>query len=168
MTVTAVDKDAAARTMTLTAEFAAPAELVWSMIADPRRLERWWGPPGWPASFEDYSLTPGEFINYAMTGPAGEKSRAWFRVLAVDAPRSLDVEDGFTSDDGTVNSDMPSMTMRFDVSELGGGRAQLRIVTTFPSNEAMEQLVGLGMEEGMTAAAGQLDALIAEHLTTEE
>lgn len=162
MTITAIDRDPAARTLSLTAEFAAPVELVWQMIADPRKLERWWGPPGWPASFADYSLTPGEHIAYSMTGPDGERSNAWFRVLAVDPPRSLDVEDGFADQHGTPSTSMPTTTMRFDVVDLGGGKAQLKVVTTFPSLEAMEQLVAMGMEEGIRAAAGQLDDLVAE------
>ena len=58
MTVTAVHKDADALTMTLTAEFDAPPERVWDLWADPRQLERWWGPPGWPATFTSHDLAP--------------------------------------------------------------------------------------------------------------
>jgi len=35
-------------------------------------------------------------------------------------------------------------------------------VTRFPSVEAMEQLVQMGMIEGMKSAMGQLDAVLAE------
>ena len=45
MTVTAVRKDPETLTMTLTAEFDATPERVWELWADPRKLERWWGPP---------------------------------------------------------------------------------------------------------------------------
>jgi hypothetical protein len=34
-------------------------------------------------------------------------------------------------------------------------------VTTFPSVEALEQLIGMGMEEGMKAAMAQIDAVLA-------
>ena len=46
MTVTNVDKDLDARTLTITAEFDAPLERVWELWADPRKLERWWGRRG--------------------------------------------------------------------------------------------------------------------------
>ena len=59
MTVTNVHKDPDARTMTITAEFDAPVERVWQMWADPRQLERWWGPPTYPATFVDHDLSPG-------------------------------------------------------------------------------------------------------------
>jgi len=51
MTVVDSVKDIENLTMTITAEFDAPVERVWRIWADPRRLERWWGPPTWPATF---------------------------------------------------------------------------------------------------------------------
>ena len=44
---------------------------VWQLWADPRLLERWWGPPGFPATFEHHDLTPGGTITYFMSGPDG-------------------------------------------------------------------------------------------------
>jgi hypothetical protein len=35
-------------------------------------------------------------------------------------------------------------------------------VTTFPSVEALGQLLAMGMEEGLKAAMGQMDAVLAE------
>ena len=60
MTVTAVHKDPDALTMTLTAEFDASPERVWELWADPRQLERWWGPPTYPATFTAHDLAPGQ------------------------------------------------------------------------------------------------------------
>jgi hypothetical protein len=34
-------------------------------------------------------------------------------------------------------------------------------VTTFPSLEALEQLLDMGMEDGMKAAMGQIDGVLA-------
>ena len=55
MTVTAVRKDTEKLTLTLDAEFDAPAERIWQLWADPRQLERWWGPPTWPATVVDHA-----------------------------------------------------------------------------------------------------------------
>jgi hypothetical protein len=38
----------------------------------------------------------------------------------------------------------------------------MSIVSTFPSTEAMEQLLAMGMEEGLTLAIGQIDAILTE------
>ena len=74
MPVTDVTTDAEALTMTLTAEFAAPVERLWNAFTDPGQLERFWGPPGWPASFPRFDFTVGGRAVYAMTSPRGEKS----------------------------------------------------------------------------------------------
>jgi hypothetical protein len=37
----------------------------------------------------------------------------------------------------------------------------MELASTFPSVEAMEQLVAMGMEEGIREAMGQMDALLA-------
>jgi hypothetical protein len=38
----------------------------------------------------------------------------------------------------------------------------MSIESHFPSAAAMEQVLAMGMEEGLTAAVGQIDAIIAE------
>ena len=50
MTVTDVRKDPTALTMEIVSEFSAPIDRVWQLLADPRQLERWWGPPTHPAT----------------------------------------------------------------------------------------------------------------------
>jgi uncharacterized protein YndB with AHSA1/START domain len=55
---------------------------------------------------------------------------------------------------------MPSMTMKFTFQGTKTG-ARVQCVTRFPSLEAMEQLMQMGMEEGMRSAMGQLDAVLA-------
>ena len=59
MTVTAVRKDPASRSMSIAAEFDASPERVWLLWADPRQLERWWGPPTYPATVTSHDLTAG-------------------------------------------------------------------------------------------------------------
>jgi uncharacterized protein YndB with AHSA1/START domain len=58
MTVTGIRKDPGSRTMTLDAEFDAAPERVWQLWADPRQLERWWGPPTYPATVDRHDLRP--------------------------------------------------------------------------------------------------------------
>jgi uncharacterized protein YndB with AHSA1/START domain len=159
MTVTSVDKDTARLTMTITAEFDAPVERVWQLWEDPRQLERWWGPPEWPATVVDHDLTPDGQTNYFMTGPNGEKAHGWWRVLTVDAPRSLEFEDGFSVDLGVPNPDMPIMIIRVSLQEQAPG-TRMAIETTFPSRAAMDQLIEMGMDEGMAAAMGQMDDIV--------
>jgi uncharacterized protein YndB with AHSA1/START domain len=160
VTVTSVHKDPAALAMTITAEFDAPIERVWQMWENPRQLERWWGPPTYPATVVEHDLTPGGTVTYYMTGPEGDQHGGWWRVLEIEAPHRLEFEDGFADDAGRPNPDMPTMTTRVNLSEQPDGRTRMAIETKFPSLAAMEQMVEMGMEEGLTAALGQIDDLL--------
>jgi uncharacterized protein YndB with AHSA1/START domain len=160
MTVTSVTKDLDNLTLTLVADFDVPAERVWQLWADPRQLERWWGPPTHPATVEEHDLTPGGGVTYFMTGPDGERYRGWWRVASVNPPKSLEFTDGFADKDGTPVADMPVTTVQLQLTERDGGtRMELRSV--YDSREQMEQLMTMGMVEGLQQAVGQMDALLA-------
>lgn len=159
MTVKDVTKDPATLTLVVTAELAAPIERTWQLWADPRQLERWWGPPTYPATFTAHDLAPGGRVAYFMTGPEGDKHHGWWRVLAVDAPRSFEFEDGFADDTGAPNPDTPTTTVRVTMSE-EGGVTRMVLTSTFPSKEAMDQMVEMGMEEGLRESMSQMDAVL--------
>jgi uncharacterized protein YndB with AHSA1/START domain len=162
MTVTSVRKDPDALTMTLSAEFDATPEQVWQLWADPRQLERWWGPPTYPATFTRHDLKPGSRVEYHMTGPNGDQPHAYWDVLEADPPRRLVFHDGFAHEDGTPNDEFPRIDGRVTIDPIDGGRTRMTIASHFPSIEAMEQVLAMGMEEGLTEAVGQIDAILAE------
>jgi uncharacterized protein YndB with AHSA1/START domain len=160
MTVTNVDKDFDALTLTLVAEFDAPVERVWQLFADPRQLERWWGPPSWPATVEQHDLTPGGRVTYYMTGPEGQTSRGWWRIAAVEPPSALEFTDGFAGADGTPITDSKVTTVRIRLTERDAGtRMQMR--SAFSSREHMDWIVDMGAVEAYQASVGQMDAVLA-------
>lgn len=160
MSVTSVEKDFDSLTIILIADFDAPIERVWRLWSDPRQLERWWGPPSHPATVEKHDLTRGGDVTYFMTGPDGEKHRGWWRVTSVDPPSSLEFIDGFADLDGAPLADMPTSTVHMRLTEdESGTRMELRSV--FDSREQMEELVNMGVVEGLQQAVGQMDALLA-------
>ncbi|MGV1007863.1 MAG: SRPBCC family protein [Dermatophilaceae bacterium] len=160
MSVTSIDKDLDNLTLTLVADFDASADRVWRLWSDPRLLERWWGPPTYPATVQEHDLTPGGSVTYFMTGPEGELYRGWWRVTSVDPPKSLEFKDGFADLDGTPISTMPITTVHMQLTEHERGtRMQLR--SSFDSPEQMERLMTMGMDEGLQLAVGQMDALLA-------
>jgi uncharacterized protein YndB with AHSA1/START domain len=161
MSVTSVVKDREDATMTVTAELDSPVERVWQLWADPRQLERWWGPPTYPATFEEHDLTPGGTVTYFMTGPEGDIHGGWWKVVAVAAPHELVFEDGFADETGTPNLELPVTTSRVSIVAQPGGQTRMTITTTFPSLEALDQMLAMGMEEGITAAISQIDGLLA-------
>jgi uncharacterized protein YndB with AHSA1/START domain len=160
MSVIRAEKDFDGLSLILLAEFDASIERVWQLWADPRQLERWWGPPTHPATVEKHELTIGGEVTYFMTGPGGEKSRGWWRVTSVNPPRSLEFTDGFAHQDGTPNADMPTTTVQMRLTEQDGGtRMELRFI--FGSREHMAQLERWGAFEVFPQSVGQMEALLA-------
>ena len=161
MTVTNIETDPEALTMRITSEFDAPVERIWQVWADPRQLERWWGPPTYPATVVSHDLTPGGEVAYYMTGPEGDQHHGWWRIVAVEAPHSLEFVDGFADDSGETDDELPQTTTRVELTSPADGKTTMVIESRFPSLEAMEQLVAMGVEEGMKAALGQIDDILA-------
>jgi uncharacterized protein YndB with AHSA1/START domain len=162
MTVTAVRKDTNALTLTLDAEFDAPPERVWQLWSDPRQLERWWGPPTYPATFTSHDFRTGGRVEYHMTGPEGDQPHGFWEITEADTPHRLAFRDGFANADGTPNTDMPLNDVEVTIEAIGGGRTRMSILSRFPDVAAMEQLLGMGMEEGLKEAVGQIDDILAE------
>jgi uncharacterized protein YndB with AHSA1/START domain len=162
MTVTSVRKDPQALTMTLAAEFDVSVERVWELWADPRQLERWWGPPTYPATVTAHDLRTGGRVEYHMTGPEGDQPRGYWEVVEAVPPHRIVFRDGFANDDGTRNTTLPEMTGQVTIEQINPGRTRMTMESKFPSLEAMDQVLAMGMEEGLTEAVGQIDAILAE------
>jgi len=159
MPITSVTKDPEALTMTIVAEFPASPQRLWDAYADPRQLEKFWGPPTYPATFTRHDMFAGGRSAYAMIGPEGDVSRGYWEFLDVKAPHSFEVRDGFCHPDGTPNTDMPSMRMTFEFEATNSG-SRLTTTTFFNSVDELEQLLNMGMEEGTRQAMGQIDAVL--------
>lgn len=163
MPVTDVTKDPTALTMTITSEWDTPPEAVWQLWSDPRKLERWWGPPTFPATFVEHDLRTGGRATYFMTGPDGEQHHGWWRIISVDEQERLEVEDGFADADGNADESLPTTMMTVTLTKLPSGGTQMVLASRFPSTEAMEQMVAMGMDDGIREAMSQIDAILAEN-----
>lgn len=160
MPVIDVQHDPDNLTLTITADFAAPVARIWQVYADPRQLEKVWGPPSHPATVVDHSLTPGSLTTYFMTGPDGEKYAGYWEITAVDEPTSFSFLDGFADQDFNPNPDLPvSRNVYTFAAHNGGTRATY--VSTYSSAEALQQVLDMGVVEGASSAINQIDDLVA-------
>jgi len=161
MTVTSTRKDVEALTLGFVTEFEAPIERVWDLFQDPRKLERWWGPPGWPATFTQYDFVPGGDASYYMTGPDGTRAAGWWQITAIDAPQRLEFDDGFADEEGKRVEEMGAAHGVVTLEGIGAV-TRMTITTYFESREQFDKMAEMGMEEGMREALGQIDAILAE------
>ncbi|MHA6513624.1 SRPBCC family protein [Tessaracoccus sp. Z1128] len=159
MPVIDVQKDLDNRRLTMTAQFAAPVERLWQLYADPRQLEKVWGPPTHPATFVDHSLTPGGRMNYYMTAPDGQRYYGFWAVTEVEEPTRFSFDDGFA--DEHFNED-PALPVGHNVYSFsthdGGTRAVFE--SEYPTVEALQQVLDMGVIEGATAAINQIDEFL--------
>jgi len=166
MTVTSVQKDPEALTLTIDAQFDAPIERVWRLWDDPRQLEQWWGPPAYPATVSLLDLSVGGTMKYHMTGPQGDQPHGWWRILEVDRPRRLRFTSGFADETGEPNPHMPTMLFEVQLSERSGGGTSMIVAIEFSSLDEMTQIMSMGMEEGITLAMSQIDNILAGSVGT--
>jgi len=159
MPVTNVTPDAEALTLTINAEFDAPVARIWQIYADPRQLEKIWGPPEYPATFVDHDLKPGGRMTYYMTGPEGDKVASVWTVTAVDEPRGFSFDDAFADDQFNVIESMPKAGNDFTFVEVDG-RTHATYVSRYQTAEALQTVLDMGVIEGASAAINQIDAFI--------
>ena len=161
MSVTSVDKDPEALTMTVTADLDATVERAWQLCADPRQFEKWWGPPGYPATVVDHDLRAGGRITFVMVGPEGERHDSTWEVIAANPPRHLELRDADVDDDGRPNDENAMTAMIITIDARDGGGAVMAIRTVFDSQAGMEQVLAMGIEEGLRVVFSQIDAVLA-------
>lgn len=161
MSTLTAEKDLDQLTLTFVAEYAAPPARVWQIWEDPRQLERWWGPPTWPATFPKHELVTGSESSYYMTGPDGERAHGWWEITSVDAPNGFTYDDGFADEHGARAGGTAVVHATVTLEDIDGG-TRMTINNRFDSVEDLEQLVAMGMEEGMGQAMTQIDAILGE------
>lgn len=160
MPVTDVTQDIDNRTLTITAEFAAPVERVWEVYADPRQLEKVWGPPTHPATFVDHDLAPGARCTYYMTAPDGQKFGGWWQITEVDAPHRFTFDDGFADADLNPVDTAPVSHSVFTFAAHDGGTRAV-YTSTYDTAEGLQQVLDMGVVEGATTSINQIDGLLA-------
>jgi uncharacterized protein YndB with AHSA1/START domain len=139
-------------------EFNAPQHLVYRAWTTKEGLLNWWGPREWPLKHCTVDLRVGGRWHYCMGGPNGEE--AWgLGVYQEITPTSRIVYiDTFSDAAGTAIP--PESTVTVELVDLGNGRTLMKNRATSASKEHLEQVLAMGMVEGMTESLDRLE----EHL----
>ena len=161
MPVTSVEKDLDQLTITVVADFPVPVGRLWDAYTDPRQIERFWGPPTYPATFYRHDALAGGRSVYAMTGPEGDVHYGCWDWTSADAPHAFEVLDSFSDAAGVPNRDLPTTRTGFAFEATTSG-SRLRTTSKFDSLEQMQQLIDMGMLEGTREAMAQIDQVLAD------
>ena len=160
MPVISTKTDPTNLTLTIVFTMAANADRVWRLWSDPRQLEKWWGPPQWPATFYRYDFAVDGQCAFYMTGPDGTKMHGWWRITALAEPHHLELHDGFADENGEPTGEHGITDMVVTMEPVDTG-TRMTVVSRFESELHLEEMLAMGMEQGMTEAMGQIDAVLA-------
>ncbi|MGH9122438.1 MAG: SRPBCC family protein [Acidimicrobiales bacterium] len=160
MTVINTTTDRANLTLTVIAEFEATPEEVWEVWEDARKLERWWGPPCYPATFTRHEFAVGGESRYFMTAPAGNKHWGWWRIRVMERPNRLEFANGLAGDDGEPAPGLEPIPAYVTFAPIPGG-TRMTVESRFLDVGQMETMLDMGMQEGMALAVGQIDGILA-------
>lgn len=134
MTVTGATTDPDLPMIIFTAAFDASIARVRCVWADPRSLERWWGPPGEPATVVDHGWRAGGRVVDLMTGPDGTRHRGWRRVDVVCPPERVECS---SRTDGIPDGDMPALDGIVTIAARAVGGSMTTIQARSASPEQM-------------------------------
>lgn len=145
-------------TLTLSRVYNAPKQLVFDMFQNPL-VSLWWGPESWPMKESEMDFQVGGTWLYEMIGPDGTEAWATATYEEIDAPNKIVYRDAFCDADGTINESLPKGLITITFSEVNG-QTTLQLLAAYESVEKRQQIVGMGMLEGMKDTWSQLDRIL--------
>lgn len=153
-------------TLVLERVFDAPRELVFRMFKEPEHLRHWWGPRGWELPVCTVEFRPGGTWHYCMKCVDEAQGdffgmESWGKGVyrEIDEPARLAYTDYFCDADGVVNPELPATEVVLEFLD-EGGRTRIVSRSTYVSPEALQQVLDMGMLQGI----GQTWDRLAERL----
>lgn len=157
---TVVTRDDENATLTIERTFDAAQSRIWKSMTDAVILDQWWAPAPWKTETVHMDFTVGGYWHYAMKGPDGEKHFGRMDFLEIEPGRRYMAADVFADESGETDASLPRQTFETTLSEEAGW-TRVVIVVTYASLEDLEKVLAMGMQEGLTMAQDQLEALLA-------
>lgn len=150
--------DKAAKTVTVTREFAADLSLVWDAYTKQEILDQWWAPKPWTSRTKVMNFEVGGRRFYAMVSPEGQERWAIQRYASIHPKTNFKFSNAFADKD--ENPELPGSDWDFSFSEQAG-TTKVRITIYNESLERMEKMIEMGFKEGFTATLDSLEELLA-------
>ncbi|WP_379137427.1 SRPBCC domain-containing protein [Paenibacillus sp. sgz500958] len=143
--------------------FNAPRELVFKAFSEAEHLKHWWGPRGWSVPYCTVDFRPGGVWHYCMKCEDEKQGdfygmESWGKAVygEISEPEQFLYTDYFSDAEGNVNTELPSsgITMIF---EEHGGVTKLISKSSYESPEALQTVLDMGMEQGISETWDRLD-----------
>lgn len=161
MSKTVFIEDLENATLTITRSFSAPLAKVWDAFTKPELLDQWWAPLPWKTKTHEMKFEEGGFWKYTMNGPEGDSHACRMNYDEIVHQEKYTGSDYFCDDKFQIKDDMPGSTNVVSFMELDG-RCEVVMISDFGTVEALQQVIKMGMKEGLTMAQDQLEQLFKD------
>lgn len=150
------------KTLHLSRQFDAPRQLVFEAYSDCKHLRHWWAPEGWSLVECDLDFQVGGRWHYCMRADDGSmESWGLAEYKEIQQPDRLQYRDYFSDAQGEKNAEMPSSLAMVTLSE-ADGVTTLVVDTEYASEEDLNQVLEMGIVEGVGATWDKLDHYLAD------
>lgn len=145
--------------LTVTRIFNANLELVWRTWTEAELLDLWWAPKPWKSKTKSMDFKEGGHRLYAMVGPEGEEHWGRTNYISISKFERFTGEDVFCDADGVVNQNLPVANFNNEFVSFGD-KTEVTIATEYASEGHLNQVLKMGMKEGLSSAFENLDQYI--------
>jgi uncharacterized protein YndB with AHSA1/START domain len=153
-----VDKER--KTMTIRREYDAKRQLVWDCHTKSELLDQWFAPKPLTTKTKFMDFSEGGHWHYVMIDPGGQEYWGRMDYQTISPIDKYTALDGFCDASGTLNPDLPRAKWNVTFSDRGN-HTLVENVVLYQSAEAIQQVIEMGMKDGMTSALERLDELLA-------
>lgn len=146
--------------------FDAPRSLVFQAFSEAEHLKQWWGPRGWTLTACSIDFRPGGVWHYCMKCVDKNQGdfygfESWGKAVyeEIEADQRIVYVDYFSDAEGNETEGMPAsrIVMTFAEHE---GKTRLTNKAKFESAEALQAVLKMGMEQGITETWDRLDEYV--------
>jgi uncharacterized protein YndB with AHSA1/START domain len=158
------------KTLLMTRDFNVPQAKLWAAYTEKELFEQWFAPAGWEVTSKKFDFVEGGENVYVMKC-VDESQGEWFgktsagkMVFSNISPKdTFEYVDFFTDEEGNVNKEMPSSKSTLELTENASGVTKLNIATEYATEDALNQVLAMGMEQGYDETLDKLEELLSNH-----
>jgi uncharacterized protein YndB with AHSA1/START domain len=151
--------DRETNTMTIKREFAANRQLVWDCYTKSELLDQWFAPKPMKTKTKSMDFSKGGHWHYAMVDTGGQEYWARMDYKTIRPIDNYTALDGFCDESGELAPGMPRSNWDVTFTE-ASGCAFVQTIVSYKSTEELEQVIEMGMKEGLTSTLERLDELL--------
>ena len=149
-------------------QFTATQEKLWEAYSTEEMLNQWFAPHGWECTTKELNFENGgkwvysfKCVDEQQTEFYGMEMPGQLTYDSINPKSSFGYTDEFLNDDGTVNGEMPGSHTELQLIENDEGTL-LSFTTTYTSEEALQQVIEMGMQQGLDESFDKLGNLLEE------